>query len=447
MIIAYLKMAIRVLKRSAFFTGVSLFGISFTLAGLMLITAFLQNQFGANAPMQNANSLVYLMQLEQRENVNEEHWQKDSTLVDGTWLFDSTLVESTSSSWMSKSAYSLDFLRKYITLDRLTSAENIAYLDAYSAYDLFKNNRRIKAETRHVDQHYFEIFGFEVIDGRVLNAADIDQAALSAVISSELAEAYFGNVKAAVGQTLQIENTSFEVKGVVKKANINNEFVNGDLFLPISYLDPNRDRNGHFGMFCAIIQSKEGNTQSTLDELAAITPSIPFLDPSETNGAQFNYMKLHAANHRQYNALDYFYFDDPAKSLSVFTIALSLLIGLFCAVPLVNLLNLNIGRILDRSAEIGVRKAFGANNGHVLTQIVLENVVLTLMGGVLALFIALGLMSIINTYHWLNNLRLEMNFNVFLISLVVTLIFGIASGFLPARKMAKARIVESLKHK
>ena len=63
MLKGYLKMALRVLKRSAFFTGVSLFGISFTLAGLMLIVAFLQNQFGSNAPMQNVDGLVYLMQL------------------------------------------------------------------------------------------------------------------------------------------------------------------------------------------------------------------------------------------------------------------------------------------------------------------------------------------------------------------------------------------------
>ena len=447
MITGYLKMALRVLKRSAFFTGVSLFGISFTLAGLMLITAFLQNQFGTNAPMQNADSLVYLMQLEQQEIVKQDAWRKDSTQVNGTWTFDSTLVESTSSSWMSKSAYSLEFLQKFVTLDRLTSAENIAYLDAYSSYDLFKNNRRIKAETRHVDARYFEIFEFETVEGRVLNAADIDQAALSAVISTELAEKYFGSATGVVGQSLLIDNTSFEVKGVVKKARINNEFVNGDLFLPISYLDPRRDQNGHFGVFCAIIQSKGGDTQSTLDELVAITPGIPFLDPSETNGAQFNFMKLHAANHRQYNALDYFYSSDPEKSLRDFTVALALLIGLFCAVPLVNLLNLNIGRIIDRSAEMGVRKAFGAHNGNILAQIIIENVVLTLLGGILALVIATALMHIINEYQWLNNLRLEINVTVFVISLLVTLVFGIASGFLPALKMAKAPIVESLKHK
>ncbi|MFM1931535.1 MAG: hypothetical protein RL226_838, partial [Bacteroidota bacterium] len=60
MLKANLKLAIRVLKRSPFFTAISLFGISFTLAGLMLIVAFLQNQFGNNAPLGHADDLVYL---------------------------------------------------------------------------------------------------------------------------------------------------------------------------------------------------------------------------------------------------------------------------------------------------------------------------------------------------------------------------------------------------
>jgi putative ABC transport system permease protein len=447
MLKGYLKMAFRVLKRSAFFTGVSLFGISFTLAGLMLIVAFLQNQFGSNAPMHNADGLVYLMQLEQRENVIEEDWVKDSTRVNGAWVVDSSLVQTSSSSWMSKSAYSLAFLENYITRDRLTTAQNIAYLDAYSSYDLFKNNRRIKAEARHVDAHYFEIFNFEFIEGRALNEADIRQGALHAVISSELSESYFGSSTDVVGQSIVIDNTSFEIKGVLRKANINNEYVNGDLFLPITFLDPKRDQNGHFGMFCAIIQSKNNDTQATLDELKFITSHIPFLDPSENNGANFNFMKLHAANHQQYNALDYFYHEDPAVSLSDFTWAIVILIGLFCAVPLVNLMNLNISRIIDRSAEIGVRKAFGAHSASILTQVITENVVLTLIGGVLGLGIALGLMAMINEYQWLNQLRLFVNFKVFFASLAVTLVFGVLSGYLPALKMAKASIVESLKYK
>jgi putative ABC transport system permease protein len=200
-------------------------------------------------------------------------------------------------------------------------------------------------------------------------------------------------------------------------------------------------------MYCAVVQSKNGNTQATLDELNSLSSHIPFLPPSETNGVDYNYMRFFAANHKQFNSIDYFYDDDPAKSYSDFIWAVTLMISLFCAVPLTNLVNLNIGRIIDRSAEIGVRKAFGANNNNILVQIITENIVLTLIGGALGLTITIVIMHFANTYKWIGELHLIINFTVFLLSLFVTLVFGILSGYLPAMKMAKSSIVESIKYK
>jgi putative ABC transport system permease protein len=48
---------------------------------------------------------------------------------------------------------------------------------------------------------------------------------------------------------------------------------------------------------------------------------------------------------------------------------------LFMLLPALNLVNLNVGRIMERSTEIGVRKAFGASNGQLAAQLVLDNVV------------------------------------------------------------------------
>ena len=50
--------------------------------------------------------------------------------------------------------------------------------------------------------------------------------------------------------------------------------------------------------------------------------------------------------------------------------------------PAINLVNLNVSRILERASEIGVRKAFGASSRTLVGQFVVENVVLTLVGGV-----------------------------------------------------------------
>ena len=54
----YLKLALRVLQRNKFFTGISLFGISFTLTILMLMVAFLHSQFGAKNPVSKNKKII-----------------------------------------------------------------------------------------------------------------------------------------------------------------------------------------------------------------------------------------------------------------------------------------------------------------------------------------------------------------------------------------------------
>ena len=54
--------------------------------------------------------------------------------------------------------------------------------------------------------------------------------------------------------------------------------------------------------------------------------------------------------------------------------------------PAINLINLNLSRILERASEIGVRRAFGARRGTLLGQFLVENIVLTFVGGILGLF-------------------------------------------------------------
>lgn len=443
--LSYFRLAIQVLRSNPFFTGVSLFGISFTLAVLMLSIAWLQNQFGNNAPLGEAKKLVYFNQLQQKWIENDTIWSIDSTLVEGKWSIDSTFKTVDNNVMTSQSAFDVDFLRQYFSKEKMTSIEKLSIMDYGSQYNLFHQNRKILINAQHVDENYFEIFNFVLIEGRLLNKGDINQGALNLVITDDLAKKYFGNFNNIIGKNMTIDHKDFTIIGIVKKANINNEYINGDVFLPINHIDFSKYKNGYFGIFKAVALSKSTDTEMVLEEIKYITSSIPFLDPSQSDGNKFNFMKIVAFDHNQYNANGFFYSEDPKESVRQFTLTVILLLGFFILIPLLNLVNLNVSRIMDRSAEIGVRKAFGAQKNHILTQIVFENVILTLIGGVIGLFIAIWLIYLINTNQWLDDLKLQINSTVFLISLGVTLIFGILSGYFPARRMSHVPIVQSLK--
>jgi putative ABC transport system permease protein len=113
--------------------------------------------------------------------------------------------------------------------------------------------------------------------------------------------------------------------------------------------------------------------------------------------------------------------------------------------PTLNLVNINITRIMERSSEIGVRKAFGASSRTLVYQFIVENIILTLLGGVIGIILSFVVLQVLNSAHLIANLELSINFTVLFIGLLVCLVFGLISGVYPAWRMSKLNVVTALK--
>ncbi|HEY0109319.1 MAG TPA: FtsX-like permease family protein [Fibrella sp.] len=113
--------------------------------------------------------------------------------------------------------------------------------------------------------------------------------------------------------------------------------------------------------------------------------------------------------------------------------------------PAINLVNINVSRILERASEIGIRKAFGAPVRTLLWQFIVENIFITFIGGAIALVLTLLIINLINNSGWIAHADLTINMSVFLVSVLVCLIFGLLSGVIPALRMSKLNIAEAMK--
>ena len=100
---------------------------------------------------------------------------------------------------------------------------------------------------------------------------------------------------------------------------------------------------------------------------------------------------------------------------------------------------------MERSSEIGVRKAFGASSRTLVFQFIVENVILTFLGGVIGIVLSLIVLAIFNNSGVLPNANLSMNLNVLMYSVVTCLAFGFLSGIYPAWRMSKMQVVNALK--
>jgi putative ABC transport system permease protein len=122
-----------------------------------------------------------------------------------------------------------------------------------------------------------------------------------------------------------------------------------------------------------------------------------------------------------------------------------LLALLFVTLPTVNLVNVNISRILERASEIGVRKAFGAPTRTLVAQFVVENVFLTLAGGAIGLVLSALVLRALNQSGFVAHSAFGVNLRVFGYATVIAIAFGLISGVYPAWRMARLHPVDALK--
>jgi putative ABC transport system permease protein len=286
---------------------------------------------------------------------------------------------------------------------------------------------------------------YTFIEGKAFQQQHIDEKAYVAVISRATRDAYFGEGVPALGKTLETDNTKYTVLGVVENVSQSRIFRFADIYVPYSTAKQEIISPDLIGEFVAIL---EGTSESDLDlirqEYNALVDRLEVPASSEGWKTEYTIFTSFAVskleNLSQFFARD---FEEPNVGL-LFTF-LSVAMLLFMLLPALNLINLNSSRIMERSSEIGVRKAFGASSRTLSFQFIVENIVVTLIGGSIGLVLAQGILELIESTGLIKYAELELSLNVFLLAIFLCLFFGVLSGVLPAWRMSKLKVVNALK--
>ncbi|MBO9616232.1 MAG: ABC transporter permease [Dyadobacter sp.] len=409
----YIKIAWKVLLRHPFYTFITLFGITLTLTVLMVVTSFLDHLFGSHYPESKRNRSLYIANIVQTDSANTT---------------------------MSSGPASFEFLTKYAK--SIKSAERVAIMSNFSFSNAYTNGKRIKLNTKYTDVDFWSVTDFEFLEGKPYDETNIRNADHVVVITDALREQYFGNAgETVVGKTIDIENINYRVIGVVKGSPPTRVYTYSDVYFPYTAPKSNYENKGIRGRFAAIVLSKSPDDLPAVQaEFDSYVARIPRSDYSDNN--HFNVLIVKADTY-----FDHFLhtFARNDKDRITLYVIVGLVLLMIMGLPAVNLVNVNVSRILERASEIGVRKAFGAPSKALLWQFIIENVFITFIGGAFALLLTLAVIHFINSSGWIAYADLTINLPVFLISVLVCLVFGLLSGVLPAFRMSKLKIAEALK--
>jgi putative ABC transport system permease protein len=414
MLINYIKIAWKVLLRHPFYTFITLFGISLTLTVLMVLTSFLDHLFGGHYPETQRDRSLYIMQMVQRDSAQTGR---------------------------NSGPMSFRFLTDFAKT--LKTPERVAICTMFNTSNAYVGSQKIKLNTKFTDADFWRVMAFEFLEGKPYNEQNIANGEHVAVINDDLKKQYFDDAdESVVGKTIDIENINYKVIGVVKGSPATRPFSYADVYFPYTAPKSNYQQGGMRGGFVSIILAKQkADFAAIQEEFQNRVSRIPL--PGMQGG--FKYTTLEVAPEPYVETFIGPILDGGPGLKAVFFGIIFFVLFMLMGLPAINLVNVNVSRIMERASEIGIRKAFGAPVRTLVWQFLVENIFITLIGGAIALLLTLVVIYFINSSGWIAYADLTINLSVFVISLLVCLVFGFLSGVLPALRMSKLTIAEALK--
>ena len=283
-------------------------------------------------------------------------------------------------------------------------------------------NSRIQGE----DISFLDIRIWSITEGTMFTEADVRSATKVCVIGTTVADQLFQGLD-PVGQTLRIRNIPFKVVGLLASKGFNYFGQDQDDTVIIPYTSHLKRLARRPFLNSIVIQA------SAPEQMARVQQDITDLLLQRRNGREQDF----TVRNQQELA------EAATASSKTMTSLLAAIAGVSLIVGGIGIMNIMLVSVTERTREIGIRLAVGAHGRDVLTQFLIEAIILSLLGGTLGILLGVGSAKFIGDY---NNWPIQISTFWVLLSFGISGIIGIAFGFFPAFKASQLDPIEALRY-
>ncbi|MFC3929051.1 ABC transporter permease [Streptococcus caprae] len=291
---------------------------------------------------------------------------------------------------------------------------------------------RKKAESVNItgiNKTYFSVKNYKILAGRKFNDQDYANFSRVIMLDTKLAVKLFGSDEASLNKVVTVGSKSYLVVGV--------------------YEDPNAG-TAMYGMASegnAIMTNTQLAAEYNMDELSSVYLHIADVSKSAeiASSATAVLTQLSGSKDGHYTSFDMTKMIEEINSAyGIMTAVIGAIAGISLLVGGIGVMNIMLVSVTERTREIGLRKALGATRRNILTQFLIESMVLTLIGGLIGLAIAFGLTIVLgNSFP---DMKMVIMPQVAIGSLIFSAVIGIIFGILPANKASKLNPIEALRY-
>ena len=419
------------MKQNKLFTGIYIMGTGISIALVMTLFIIFYVKFAPIYPEYNRNRILTMSTSMRVDKKNEENWSCSS----GVSYY-----------------FVTDFLQKLKHAEAIAAVEtNNGNVKAYKV----GNKKAIPTYLRYVNADFWRVFTFEFLAGRAFSEEEQEAVQPVVVISESFANRLFAN-PSPLGEKIHFNGKEFTVIGVVRTPSNATPYTTADAWVSITHNASSVIHQEYMGFMGGIhafmlTSDKEALRSEVLDvvnrynQQESVYRHEFFGQPDDYWMSTFR-----TGNYNEYG----FSFWSLMKNYLFILLALIF-------IPALNLSGMISNRMDSRMSEMGVRRAYGANNREIIRQVLWENLLLTIAGGLLGL--VLSYVIILTASDWILhlfdgvvvtggsevNVTFEMLFNpiVFGSSLLFCVLLNLISALIPTAWALRHSIIHSIHSK
>lgn len=434
MIKIYLKQGWQLIRQNKFYTAVYVLGTGLAIAMVMIMAIVYHIRTADIAPESNRDRMLMV-----------ERGTAKKTDTDG--------MHSSSLSYQTvKACYYTLKTPQIVSAASNSSILNFIVGDFYTRIPGGKD--MFTTYVYSTDAAFFRVFDYSFIAGKPYSEEEFQSGMHYAVLSESMAKKLFNSTD-VLSKTVLVNDVDYTVTGVVKDVSPILGRAYAELWIPYTSVPAvlNYSHGGGIAGCLSVYMladSKKDNP-AILEEIEQNRKKYN----TTITGWEYNMDQkpVQTVLQNELKKLDY------SAGFNEIILRIGLIAFIFLLVPAVNLSGLTSSRMQERISEMGIRKAFGANKGTLVNQILTENLLLTLLGGIAGLIFSYitvyFLRDLLFTERWgaveitdiSFSVPMLLNMHVFGYALGICVLLNILSSYIPVWNAARRPIVQSINDK